>query len=177
MKKYIIISAMLILTACGTVSAPEENSSVSETEVISESPDTAGSSEAEQTAEAVVPKQYVMVNDLLYENTGEISHSLRCGMTDGRFSDIVPENELPQKNGQANFSGSQGWQYGESPNTIEVCFRDEWYIFTEADEEYEREDIGVSMSVKDPTSAGLTAVFSTTQAMPADGLSSDRSHN
>lgn len=150
MKKYIAIFAALLLSACGEAFAPEE---------------------------AISPKQYVMVKGLLYENTGEINNAPRCGNTEGKFPEILPENELPRKNGQANFSGVGGWQNGTEPMTIEVLYKDDRYVFAEADREYEREcDFGLSMSAENANSTGLTLVYSFSGEPPREQLSADISY-
>lgn len=177
MKNYIAIFAALLLTACGAVSAPEENGTAPKTDIIAERSETSAISETELTEETANPKQYVMVKGILYENTGEINNAPRCGNTDGKFPDIISESEVPRKNGQANFSGVGGWQSGTEPMTIEVLYKDDWYVFAEADMEYEREcDFGLSLSAEKATSTGLTLVYSISGEPPLKQLSADTSY-
>ena len=165
MKKYTAICAAFLLTACGTVSAPEKAETA---------PETVLSSETQQSEEAAAPKQYVMVKGLLYENTGRINNAPRCGNTDGKFPEIIPENRLPRKNGQANFSGAGGWQHGAEPMTIDVLYKDDWYVFAEADTEYEREcDFGLSLSAENVTPTGLILVYTPSGEPPAAELGAD----
>ncbi|MGN0637048.1 MAG: immunoglobulin-like domain-containing protein [Huintestinicola sp.] len=168
MKKFTAICGALLLTACKAASAPEENVPAHENNIISVS---------EMTEETVPTKQYVMVSGLLYENTGEINNAPRCGNTDGKFPEIIPENELPRKNGQANFSGVGGWQNGTEPMTIDVLYKDDWYVFAEADTEYEREcDFGLSLSAENVTPTGLTLVYTHSGEPPAAELGAGPSY-
>ena len=147
MKKIVLLLlSAALFTACGeTASIPTETDSAAV--------DTA---EIHETA----AKQYIMLNGLLYENTGVINDAPRCGIPDGAFSEVIPEGELPRKNGQANFSGSQGWQHSSEPLTAEVQIAEEWYVFKEADIPYERDtDLGLSMWTENVTPTGLTLVY------------------
>lgn len=129
---------------------------------------------AAETENVVEAKQYIMLNGLLYENTGVTNNVPRCGMTDGAFSEAVPENELPRKNGQANFSGSQGWQHGLEPLTVDVRIKEKWYIFAETNIPYERDDsFGLTVSAENITPTGLTLCFSQSGGNGFDGLSAD----
>lgn len=67
----------------------------------------------------------IMVDNILYYDSGEISTELRCGMADGQITDMV--NGEPTQNNQSNFGTGYGYQYGAG--TIEVCIDDEWHIF------------------------------------------------
>lgn len=67
----------------------------------------------------------IMVNDILYYDSGEISTDLRCGMMDGQITDVT--DGVPDENGQSNFGSGYGYQYGL--NGIDVSIDDEWHIF------------------------------------------------
>ncbi|MCI7767498.1 MAG: hypothetical protein MSJ26_05900 [Oscillospiraceae bacterium] len=101
-----------------------------------------------------------MLNGLLYENTGFINDAPRCGTLDGTFPEVIPENELPRKNGQVNFNGSQGWQHGSELLTVEVQIAEDWYVFRETDIPYERDiNFGLTVSAENITPTGLTLIF------------------
>lgn len=70
----------------------------------------------------------IKVNGTLYYDTGEKSTELRCGMMDGNITKVVKETEIPENNGEANFNGATGYQYGRE-NTVEVPINGEWVIF------------------------------------------------
>ena len=67
----------------------------------------------------------IMVENLLYFDSGEISMELRCGMMDGSISSVT--EGVPTQNNQSNFGTGYGYQYGMG--TIEVYIDDEWHIF------------------------------------------------
>lgn len=67
----------------------------------------------------------IMVGDVLYRDSGEISTELRCGMMDGSITSIV--EGVPTENDQSNFGTGISYQYGT--NTIDVLIDNEWHIF------------------------------------------------
>lgn len=69
----------------------------------------------------------IKVNGKLFYDTGEKSTELRCGMMDGEIS-TIHEDQIPTEDGQANFEGAEGYQYGRE-YTIEVLINGEWVIF------------------------------------------------
>ncbi len=77
----------------------------------------------------------INVDGMLYYDTGRLSEiTLRCGTLDGNVTSIVKENEIPKKDGEANFEGARGYQYVNT-NTIEVPTDEGWIIF-EAKEKF-----------------------------------------
>lgn len=77
----------------------------------------------------------IMVDNVLYHDSGEISTALRCGMMDGEITDTVDGE--PTENDQSNFGTGYGYQYGAG--TIEVRIDDEWHIFIPYGSEPERD--------------------------------------
>lgn len=76
----------------------------------------------------------VKVNGTLYYDTGKVSENVpRCGMMDGSITKVIKETENPINDGEANFEGAEGYQYGRE-NTIEIPLDGGWLIF-EAKEE------------------------------------------
>ncbi len=75
----------------------------------------------------------VVVDGVLYKDTGKISTELRCGMMDGEITSTV--DTVPVEDDQSNFGTGYGYQYGM--NGIEVSIDGEWHIF---EPEQEREE-------------------------------------
>lgn len=75
----------------------------------------------------------VMVDGILYCDTGRRSALARCGMMDGEISSSVDPSAEPTEDNQSNFGAGFGYQYGAN-GTIEVLFEDEWRIFEQRDE-------------------------------------------
>lgn len=67
----------------------------------------------------------VVVDGVLYKDTGRISTELRCGMMDGEITSTV--DTVPEEDDQSNFGTGYGYQYGMSG--IEVLIDGEWHIF------------------------------------------------
>lgn len=68
----------------------------------------------------------IMVQDVLYYDSGEISTEARCGMMDGEITTMA--EPVPSENDQSNFGIGYGYQYG-TENTIDVCMDDGWHTF------------------------------------------------
>lgn len=67
----------------------------------------------------------VVVDGVLYKDTGKISTELRCGMMDGKITSTV--DTVPAEDDQSNFGTGYGYQYGMS--CVEVLIDGEWHIF------------------------------------------------
>lgn len=67
----------------------------------------------------------IMVDAVLYQDTGKISTEPRCGMRDGEITSTV--DTVPVEDDQSNFGTGYGYQYGR--NGIEVSIDGEWHIF------------------------------------------------
>lgn len=85
---------------------------------------------AVQTGETVTAAQgdypaLVVVDGVLYQDTGRISTELRCGMMDGEITSTV--DTVPAEDDQSNFGTGYGYQYGT--NGVEVSIDGEWHIF------------------------------------------------
>lgn len=79
-------------------------------------------------------ERIIKVNGKLYYDTGkncdEIAEVQRCGTMDGNITSIVARTEIPQKDGEANFEGARGYQFGREENQIDVPLENEgWVIF------------------------------------------------
>lgn len=73
----------------------------------------------------------VMVDDVLYLDTGEESGSVReDGLFDGEITSKVDQSQIPTENNQSNFGIGYGYQYGTN-GTIEIYINEKWCIFEE----------------------------------------------
>lgn len=123
MKKQIIAYAALLavsLSACAT------NASDNAADV----PEIHNETEQGETYENPL---MVMVNGIVYCDTGRRSELLRCGMMDGEIASSVERSEEPSEDNQSNFGSGYSYQYGPE-GTIEVLYEDEWRIFEQRDE-------------------------------------------
>jgi len=73
----------------------------------------------------------VNIDGILYYDSGRASEKVHCGVLDGTLENIVKENEIPLKNGEANFI-SNGYQL-TSNGTVEVNTDGKWLIFEKYD--------------------------------------------
>ncbi len=68
----------------------------------------------------------IMAGGVLYQDSGEISTQLRCGMMDGEITASV--DTVPTEDDQSNFGTGYGYQWGMG-DTVEVLLDDGWHIF------------------------------------------------
>ena len=122
----IVVSCLFGLLACGTKTEEEPIAeSISVEEAGGE--DIIENGAEESVLDDRIPM--VMVNDVLYLDTGEESSlTVRCGMMDGEITSTVDVSEIPSENDQSNFGTGYGYQYGEE-NTIEIYMNEKWWVF------------------------------------------------
>lgn len=81
-------------------------------------------------------KRIINVNGELYYDTGkacdETAEVQRCGTMDGNITSVIERTEIPQKDGEANFEGARGYQFGREENQIDVPLENEGWIIFEA---------------------------------------------
>lgn len=71
----------------------------------------------------------VMVNGILYFDTGMKDDGPRCGMLDGTIAASCPGHEFPTEDNQSNFGSGYGYQYGRA-GIVEIRMDDgSWYVF------------------------------------------------
>lgn len=85
-----------------------------------------------------LPRRAIMVNGTRYIDTGYVSSLMRCGMLDGTIEKVIDRSEIPDGDGEANFS-AEGWQYGFEKDTLDVKIDNEFCIFA-AEGSYAAED-------------------------------------
>ena len=162
MKKLWIpfmIFIILLLAACNERDLPLEetlNVDNSSNQPISDSTgDPENHTETPENIDTIVPYQF-MYDGKLYIDTGEVESGLKCGVMDINFTTIIPSDQVPSKDGEANFaSESNGAQIGRRDNRMVAYAGGEWRIFA-----YNEDTLnGMTMSVSNPTASSLTLIF------------------
>ncbi len=70
----------------------------------------------------------IMVDGELYQDSGKIQESRKCGTHDGEITSSVDASEKPSENNQSNFGEGYGYQfYGE--DEVHVHIDNKWCIF------------------------------------------------
>lgn len=123
-----LIPAVLLalsLAACGQVEpdAPASGGAV---------PPAAADSPLAEGEDASETPRAVMTGGALYYDTGrESSVTGRCGNLDGEITSRCAADALPEKDGECNFTGADGWQRGPEEGTVEVHMDDgTWQVFS-----------------------------------------------
>lgn len=114
MKKviYLLVLCMVLgLTGCGR---PQENGKNMSENVSTETKNGENSEVAQngQTADTGTYPPCVMVDGIIYKDTGYVSSMPGCGNMDGEITSTVDETDLPEENNQSNFGS--GYQYQRS---------------------------------------------------------------
>ena len=92
-----------------------------------------------------LPRRAIMVDGTLYLDTGYVSSLMRCGNLDGTIERVIEATEIPDEDGEANFS-AEGWQGGFEKGTLDVLIDNEFCIFAE-EGSYTAEDGYISEGV------------------------------
>lgn len=74
----------------------------------------------------------VMVDGVIYQDTGYLSSMVGCGNMDGEITSAVEGAEMPEKNDQSNFGSGYSYQYG-ADGTLIVYWDDAPRIFRDMD--------------------------------------------
>ena len=85
-----------------------------------------------------LPRRAIMVDGTLYLDTGYVSSLMSCGTLDGNIERVIEATEIPDEDGEANFS-AEGWQGGFEKGTLDVLIDNEFCIFA-AEGSYTAED-------------------------------------
>ena len=99
---------------------PEENE-----EEVKDSP------KEEKTPE-VLTDRYIMVDSVLYKDTGRINNEMKCGTMDGKILTSVDKSEMPDNDDESNFGTGYEYQIGEKDITVKID--DKCYIFEKVGE-------------------------------------------
>lgn len=73
----------------------------------------------------------VMVNDVVYKNTGYICSAISCGTMDGTIDKTLDSKDTPTENNQSNFGTGYNYQYS-TEGQIVVDIDGEKYIFRDS---------------------------------------------
>ncbi len=78
------------------------------------------------------PVRMMKISEDLYYDSGLVSEEIpRCGTLDGALKKTVPDNQIPQNSGEANFE-AEGYQHATGI-TKEVNIDGQWHIFKKYD--------------------------------------------
>ena len=134
--------ALLLLAGCGRA-CNSENASSAEGAASSggnavssavASPSSSAGSGNEPTGDQQEPLRMVMVDGVLYADTGRPSSvTARCGTMDGEITSTVEAGQVPSQDNQSNFGADYGYQFGFEEGTIEVYIGQEWVVFAPAE--------------------------------------------
>lgn len=126
-KHYLILVSICVCSLLSACSSKEKMyvepaSLTGETQVERELPE-----QTEENDNTAYPP-CVMVNGIVYKDTGYVSSMIGCGNMDGEITSTVDETKLPTENNQSNFG--TGYQYqGASENQLRVEIDGEKRIF------------------------------------------------
>lgn len=182
MKKKICLCIFIVILTAAAVFAWLEavDTRIGEKEPVEESvletgSEPEGSVETEQYAEiqsepgvTEAPEELprmVMVDGVLYKDTGMVSHVLRCGVMDGEITSSVNEGEQPVKDNQSNFGKGYGYQRGVVDGRIEVYMDEAWRVFSK-----EEVDWGITLSTQEETSTGIVILCTQAGGNPTGEL-------
>lgn len=80
------------------------------------------------------PIKLIRINgSLYYESGAESETEAGCGVMDGQLRQSVGSYEIPQQDGENNFSEANAYQYGTQENTLEVLFENRRSVFSKID--------------------------------------------
>ena len=117
------MATMILLAGCGAKAETNGTSAMGTVVVTTSgaaatqpSPTAAGEMNAESSG--VIPS--VMVDGVLYQDTGYVSSAIGCGDMDGEITSSVDGSKLPTENNQSNFGTGYSWQRGSEGQIIVV---------------------------------------------------------
>lgn len=140
MKRMLLLTLTLALTlgllaGCGATPAPGRGGRENPVTQSTQEPEAPASSQAQGEPEPADLPPLVMVDGILYQDTGrESTLTGRCGVLDGEITSEVDSREVPSDNNQSNFGTGFGYQIGPEPGTIEVYLNEKWMVFEAVDQ-------------------------------------------
>lgn len=78
---------------------------------------------------AIAPARAVMLEGVVYFDTGTASGTDAKAAPDGTITSTVDSDSFPAEDGQSNFGTGYAYRYGSEDGTLEVQFDGEWWIF------------------------------------------------
>lgn len=161
MKKviYLLVLCMVLgLAGCGNLQKNVKS--------VSENEDNHDTIQNEQAADIEVYSPCVMVDGVIYKDTGYVASIPGCGTMDGEIVSTVAGTELPVENNQSNFGS--GYQYQmSSEGQIIVVIDGKRIIFRDIEKDetsIPMEVINFNAEVKEITDDGKLLVMHTSTA-------------
>ena len=115
----------------------------------------------------------VMIDGIVYQDTGYVSSMLGCGVMDGEITSEVDGTELPTENDQSNFGTGYAYQRGRE-NYVIVMMDGEPEIFQnvemESDGSIPSEVLHFNGEVKEIGDGNLLVTYLSTAVMSTDNL-------
>ena len=110
-----ILCSLALLAGCGNAkgAANTETTSV----VTNPATEVETTSSENQTWDRIPS---VMIDGVMYQDTGYVSSAIGCGTMDGEITSEVDGSELPAKDNQSNFGTGYAWQRGSEGQIIVV---------------------------------------------------------
>lgn len=110
-----ILCSLALLAGCGNAkgAANTETTSV----VTNPATEVETTSSVNQTWDRIPS---VMIDGVMYQDTGYVSSAIGCGTMDGEITSEVDGSELPAKDNQSNFGTGYAWQRGSEGQIIVV---------------------------------------------------------
>lgn len=78
---------------------------------------------------AIAPAHAVMLEGIIYYDTGTASGTDANAAPDGTITSTVDADAFPTEDGQSNFGTGYAYRYGNTDGTLEVQIDGEWWIF------------------------------------------------
>ena len=118
----VFLAVVVLLAGCGGPAAAP-----------SSSPAASVSTSSQETPPSDPLPRMVMVDGVLYQDTGRESPlTARCGTMDGEITSQVEAGQQPEEDGQSNFGTGFGYQFtGEG--VVELFLEDKWMVFRQWD--------------------------------------------
>lgn len=140
MNRMLLLTLTLALTlgllaGCGASPSPAGTLGKNPVTQSTQEPEAPASSQVQGEPEPADLPPLVMVDGILYQDTGrESTLTGRCGVLDGEITSAVDSQEVPSDNNQSNFGTGFGYQIGPEPGTIEVYLNEKWMVFEAVDQ-------------------------------------------
>ena len=132
MKRRRYFAVLAVFAGTFLVSCGSENNSGSTLQSV-ETQEVQLQSGADEGAEELTQiGPTVMIDGVLYYDTGEEdAEGGQCGTMDGYITSSVSADQLPTKDDQSNFGDGYGYQLGRESGTYEIYMNGRWVIFSE----------------------------------------------
>ena len=79
--------------------------------------------------EAAAPQRAVVLEGVLYHDTGTTSSTAPDAAPDGTITSTADAGTMPAEDGQSNFGTGYAYRYGSTDGTLEVLIDGAWEIF------------------------------------------------